>query len=264
MRACRYGAPGQNSADGIVGLLALTRRQAVVRALLFDFFGTMVQYQPDRSRLGSPRTHELARSMRYAGDHEAFVGVWDAASHALEQEARRTLREFSMTDAAAAFAGSAGLPLAQGQVEALGRSFVSEWAQHVSPIPGVSDLIRQLAERWSIAVVSNPHDRDMVPNMLDTMSIGADVSSIVLSVDHGWLKPHPSIYSAALENLGCEAADAVFVGDSYDADYAGPIRAGMSAYLIDPTGRYEIPAHHRLGNVTDIVAATAGDLQDEP
>jgi beta-phosphoglucomutase-like phosphatase (HAD superfamily) len=42
------------------------------------------------------------------------------------------------------------------------------------PVPGITELIRQLAERWSIAVVSNTHDRAMVPRMLDDMAIRSD------------------------------------------------------------------------------------------
>lgn len=224
-----------------------------MRALLFDFFGTLVEYQPDRSRLGSPRTHELASSMGFAGDHEAFVRIWDSASIELEHTARQTMHEFSMADAASAFGVAAEIPLSSDQADALGQSFVAEWARHIIPIDGVSDLFQDLAADYRIAIVSNTHDRRMVPTILDEMGIEAHVSAVVLSVEHGRLKPHPSIYAAALDQIGCRATEVAFVGDSYEADYAGPLRAGMSAFLIDPACDHDIPAPHRLSSVLDIV-----------
>jgi len=239
------GLPARFDVGGKIGGVS-------TEALLFDFFGTLVEYQPDRSRLGSPRTHELAASMGFPGNHEEFVRIWDAASTELERAARRTLREFSMTDAATAFAVAAECPLSDDQADELGQSFVAEWAQHIIPIVGVSDLIRDLAAEYRIAIVSNTHDRRMVPTILARMRIENHVSAVVLSVEHGRLKPHPSIYTAALDLIGFRPAEVAFVGDSYEADYAGPLRAGMHAFLIDPACEHEIPAAHRLSNVLDL------------
>ena len=174
--------------------------ERTVRALLFDFFGTLVDYQPDRSRLGYPLTHQLAVSLGWGSDHDSFVGAWDAASLVLERESRETSREFSMADAAGAFASGAGLRLSAEQLDGLAASFVGEWAQHIRPVPGVTQLVKRLARTWSIAVVSNTHDTDMVPNLLDDMAIRSDVTAVVLSIEHGWIKPHESIYR---EGPGC-------------------------------------------------------------
>ena len=112
-----------------------------MRGVLFDFFGTLVEYQPDRSRLCSPFTHELASSMGFTGEHGDFVHAWDSASLELERTARQTLREFSMTDAAVAFGAATQLSVSHGEAEAFGHSFVTEWARHIRPVDGVADLI---------------------------------------------------------------------------------------------------------------------------
>ena len=225
-----------------------------MKAIFFDFFGTLAHYQPDRTQLTSPGAHEHARSLGFQGDHDAFVETWDAASSELEQSARATLREFSMTDAAAAFARRTGLGLRPNDCERLGRVFVEEWARHVHPIPGVADLIRRLATDVSVAVVSNTHDADMVPTMLGDMGIDDVVADAVLSVDVGWLKPHEAVYQTALERVRCRPSEALFVGDSYTADYVGPRRSGMSALLIDPNDHHGLPAAHRISSVLDLEA----------
>jgi hypothetical protein len=47
-----------------------------MKAVLFDFFGTLVEYQPDRAQLASPETHRRACSHGFVGDHDTFVTVW--------------------------------------------------------------------------------------------------------------------------------------------------------------------------------------------
>jgi putative hydrolase of the HAD superfamily len=231
-----------------------------VKAVLFDFFGTLVEYQPDRTRLFSPETYEFARSVGYVGDHDSFVEVWDVASRSLERTARATLREFSMTDAAMAFGEAAQLDLAVDDAETLGRSYVREWGRHVHPIPGVPDLIRRLAEDHKLAIVSNTHDPSMVPDMVSEMGLSDEISAVVLSIEHGWLKPHPSIYVAALESVACVAEEVAFVGNNYEADYLGPLAAGMSAFLIDPAYTHRIPSAARLASVHDV----ASRIDDPP
>jgi putative hydrolase of the HAD superfamily len=65
-----------------------------------------------------------------------------------------------------------------------------------------------------------------------------DVDCAVASRAHGWIKPHESIFLAALELLGVEPADAAMVGDSVEDDVAGAEALGMRAFLVDREGRH--------------------------
>jgi putative hydrolase of the HAD superfamily len=65
-----------------------------------------------------------------------------------------------------------------------------------------------------------------------------DVDAAVSSGAHGKTKPHPTIFLAALERLGVDAADAVMIGDSVDDDVDGAVAVGMRAILLDRDGRY--------------------------
>jgi putative hydrolase of the HAD superfamily len=65
-----------------------------------------------------------------------------------------------------------------------------------------------------------------------------DVDAIVDSRTHGRVKPHPTIFQAALDRLEVEAADAVMVGDSLEEDVEGARALGMRAILIDREERH--------------------------
>jgi putative hydrolase of the HAD superfamily len=65
-----------------------------------------------------------------------------------------------------------------------------------------------------------------------------DVDVIVDSRSHGRVKPHPTIFQAALVKLGVAAEDAVMVGDSLEEDIEGARALGMRAILIDREERH--------------------------
>jgi HAD superfamily hydrolase (TIGR01549 family) len=65
-----------------------------------------------------------------------------------------------------------------------------------------------------------------------------DVDAVVGSRAHGWVKPHESIFRAALERLEVDAGDAVMVGDSLEEDIEGARAVGMRAFLVDRHDRH--------------------------
>jgi putative hydrolase of the HAD superfamily len=73
-----------------------------------------------------------------------------------------------------------------------------------------------------------------------------EVDCAIASRAHGWIKPHESIFRAALELLGVDAEETAMVGDSLEDDVEGATAVGIEAYLIDREDRYpELPQRLR-------------------
>jgi putative hydrolase of the HAD superfamily len=81
-----------------------------------------------------------------------------------------------------------------------------------------------------------------------------DVDAVVDSRTHGRVKPHPTIFQAALDRLGIGAADAVMVGDSLEEDIEGARALGMRAILIDREERHP-DVRERLTDLYGLPAA---------
>jgi putative hydrolase of the HAD superfamily len=84
------------------------------------------------------------------------------------------------------------------------------------------------------------------------MEIADRFETVITSIEVGRRKPHPVIFTEALTRLGVTAASAVFVGDTYVADYTGPQALGLTAYLIDPGRQHDLPAGRRLRSLADL------------
>jgi len=83
----------------------------------------------------------------------------------------------------------------------------------------------------------------------------------VSSSDHGLMKPHPSIFSSALQLLGVGPSEAVMVGDSVRQDIEGALNVGMRAILLNRgdnaapavIGDERVPVIRSLRELPDLV-----------
>jgi putative hydrolase of the HAD superfamily len=113
---------------------------------------------------------------------------------------------------------------------------VREWERHENfalyedALPVLEELRRHALR---IGLVSNGQ-RDLEEFALHH---SLEVDAIVGSKTHGRIKPHPSIFVAALRALGVSPGETVMVGDSYEDDIEGARALGMRAILVDRDGR---------------------------
>lgn len=76
--------------------------------------------------------------------------------------------------------------------------------------------------------------------VLERCGLGQELDGAVSSAAVGSLKTDPAIFVAALELAGCEAAEALHVGDTPEEDGAGAAAAGIRALIIDRKGGGDI------------------------
>jgi HAD superfamily hydrolase (TIGR01549 family) len=130
---------------------------------------------------------------------------------------------------------------------------VREWERHENfslyedALP-VLDELRRHGIR--IGLISNGQ-RD-----LDEFTVhhALDVDAVVGSKAHGRIKPHASIFVAALELLGVTPAEVVMVGDSYEDDIEGALALGIRAILLDRDG-LRVDAPNRIDTLLALPAA---------
>jgi putative hydrolase of the HAD superfamily len=125
---------------------------------------------------------------------------------------------------------------------------VSENFELFEDVHPVLDELR--AARLKIAVVSNGI-RDLTEFVAHHR---LEVDVIVDSRSHGRVKPHPTIFQAALNALEVPAVFAVMVGDSLEEDVEGARALGMRAILIDRDERHP-DVEERLTDLFGLPAA---------
>ena len=88
--------------------------------------------------------------------------------------------------------------------------------------------------------------------VLDRCGLGELLDAAVSSAAVGARKPDPAIFAAALSVAGCEAGEALHVGDTAEEDVEGAQAAGIRVLLLDRDGGGDIEG---LGEIAERVAA---------
>jgi len=140
--------------------------------------------------------------------HELFVAY---TRHIIEEMGGKT----SGTDAA---------------LDACAREIYAEWARshHFELYDDVAETLRLLTSAGvKIGLISNSHRP--LDEFQSHFELRRFISAAVSSADHGYMKPHPSIFLSALAELDVAPRDAVMVGDSLRHDVEGALNIGMRA-----------------------------------
>jgi putative hydrolase of the HAD superfamily len=112
---------------------------------------------------------------------------------------------------------------------------VREWERHENfslyedALPVLDELRRH---EIKIGLISNGQ-RDLEEFTTHHL---LDVDAVVGSKAHGRVKPHASIFVAALQALAVEPDETAMVGDSYEDDIEGARALGIRAILLDRDG----------------------------
>lgn len=131
-------------------------------------------------------------------------------------------------------------------VVAVARRIYDQWAvnHHFEIYDDAAPVLKGLQERGlKVGVISNSHRS--LEAFREHFSLTGLIHVTVSSSEHGYMKPHRSIFDAALERAGVQAAESVMVGDSLKHDVEGALKAGMRAVLLRRSGEVpvELPPH---------------------
>ena len=120
------------------------------------------------------------------------------------------------------------------------REIYDQWSvnHHFEMYDDVAPVLTQLSKRGLIVgAISNSHRS--LDAFCEHFSLGGLITVSVSSAEHGYMKPHRSIFDAALAKAGVQPEEAVMVGDSIKHDIEGALALGMRAVLLRRSG--ELP-----------------------
>jgi HAD superfamily hydrolase (TIGR01662 family) len=116
------------------------------------------------------------------------------------------------------------------QLDACAREIYEEWAacRYFELYEDVPAALRALAGAGlRIGLISNT--QRCLQSFQSHFELRGLIAATISSFEHGYMKPHPSIFSAALSRIGARPEEAVMVGDSVRQDIEGALAVGMRA-----------------------------------
>ena len=208
---------------------------APVRAIFFDVDFTLIYPGPTFQSEGYAR---FCRRHGIVIDESRFGAAVTAASSVLDDEQDHVYS----ADIFVRYVKRVieGMGATGPQLEACASEIYDEWAtcQHFFLYDDVAPALRELAARgFVLGLISNSHR--CLTSFQEHFELKGLISAAISSSEHGFMKPHPSIFEAALTEANVTAAESLMVGDSLLHDIEGARRAGMRGVLVH---RSESPA----------------------
>jgi putative hydrolase of the HAD superfamily len=195
------------------------------RAVLLDALGTLVELEP-------PASH-LAEALGIEPD-ERLVRAFRAEMSYYRDHAQEGRDESSLADLRRRCAAVLSRELgSEVPVEALMASIRFRAFDDVTPtLEGLRGRGLRLVcvSNWDYALRS----------VLNRVGVGHLLDGVVTSAGVGARKPDPEIFRAGLEVAGCDAGEALHVGDSSEEDVGGASAVGIRALLLDRSGGGDI------------------------
>ena len=202
------------------------------KAVLFDLFGTLILMDDFKAELEEwlSRFHECLQPHGLTVSRESFDEVCFANLEKdipVETEGGLTIFEHRVS----AICTHLGLQVMTADIKSTVGSLLEIWNKYAVLDPDCHPLLEKLVQRYSLGIVSNFDHPPYIRRILRDLDLNKYFSMVVISGDHDFKKPDPRIFHLALEELGIEPRDAIYIGDS-EEDIIGSRKAGIEPILI--------------------------------
>lgn len=210
-----------------------------MKAVVFDLGHTLIDYYVDWREPESHAIldfyHAISENADDFPDRNVFVETMVQELKNARRRRRVELIEIPLKVFLGERLKQFGLPFDEELIQEGLEIFYGALLEHRKLIPGTLEMLQSIKENgYRVGLISDVAwglpsyfpKRDMAFYELDVY-----FDDLIFSTDVGLRKPNPKIFQIALENLGVEARDATYVGNSLQADIKGALDSGLKAIL---------------------------------
>jgi putative hydrolase of the HAD superfamily len=241
--------------------------RGIVTAVLFDYGHTLIHFdeQPHAGLVDAYQKVNRLLADRLEREVPAAQVLIERVSRAVDEEIQRDYaagrpEEVEIAGIYDRALRSLGLELEPEVIEQVMELEQEGWLNSVHLGPDVLSTLQTLRQRGlRLGLVSNAaYLPRLMKAQLAALGLRGYFDGISFSSEVGVRKPHPRIYANALEALGVEAAETIFVGDRVREDVQGPQSLGMRAVLTREWRQEDDPGSadaviQRLGELPDVI-----------
>ena len=208
-----------------------------IKAVLFDMFDTLMLIEKDHM-FYSPSLKKAHKFLVKNGVNVGFADFrqsYTKARDALYVEADPKLEEphFNLRIANALQSLGFNFDDQSEIVAGATNAFCEEFMTYVRIDENSQRILQKLHGKYKLGIVSNFAIPECVIKLLEKHSLEAYFEVIIVSGAVNKRKPSPEIFKKALEKLGVDPSETVFVGDTVDADIEGAKSVGMKTVFIE-------------------------------
>lgn len=233
---------------------------AQVKAVITDFIGTLTNVRSYTMEDSMAKLHKALVEYGFKMEKKEFLTAYCVA-----HEKYRLIRYGEFREVANAIWVSEALQSLGFEVTAEDprmnnalNVFFQDYIDSLELRSSAEKLLSETAGSCKQGLISNFTHAPVVYTSLKQLGISQYFDVVVVSGDNGWRKPSKRIFADTLQQLGVQAEDSVFIGDSPLEDIKGASDVGMKTVFVC-SQFYGLSELKASGEEPDFVAA---DLED--
>lgn len=214
--------------------------------LIFDAFDTVVHI--NRDKLPSRRIDGKPVQTTATAVHEAYSAhfgkldfdvFYRAFSQSFEEvsEVRRTewreIRSQERMRILLRVLGHEAEKVPGEILDTLTRAHMDQLEETFEVRPETLEVLDWASQNFHTGMISNFDYAPALHNALDRFGIRSAFDNVIVSVEVGWRKPHRIIFEQALEQMGVQANEALFIGDQLFVDVYGAVNSGIDVVWLE-------------------------------
>jgi putative hydrolase of the HAD superfamily len=199
------------------------------KAILFDFYGTLVDIETDERSVESWRV--LSSFLRYRGGRAEAEELRDAYMRVVQARldgSREAHPDVDVVDVFGETIAAAGVDRPRELAGIVAQLFRSLTVRHLSIYERGLEALRTLSATFKLGLVSDSQEAYILPE-LRAVGLEGMFATVIISSRYGYRKPDPRVFHHALTELGVSGSEAIYVGNSWDRDVVGAAAAGIPA-----------------------------------
>lgn len=208
-----------------------------IKVVLFDMFDTLMLIEKDHE-FYPPSIQRMYRYLKERGidvTFEKFNATYIEERDKLYAKADLNWEEphFNVRVSGTLKKLGYNYPTSSPLVSGATSEFCEEFMKYVFIDPDVPAVLKALHGKYKLGIISNFAIPECVLKLLKEAGIDKLFDVVVISGAVNKRKPAAEIFKSTLKLLGISASEAVFVGDTIDADIEGAKAVGMRAVYIE-------------------------------
>jgi HAD superfamily hydrolase (TIGR01662 family) len=208
-----------------------------IEAVLFDMFDTLMLIEKNHEFYtpSLKRAHQVLVDNGIKVEFPIFRDAYTKARDALYVEADLLLEEphFNVRITKALESLGYCFSADNNVVTEATSAFCEGFMEYVRIDKHTKSTLEKVHGKYKLGIVSNFAIPECVDKLLEKHGLDKFFDVVVVSGTVNKRKPSPEIFQKALEKIGVSAKNAVFVGDTADADIMGAKATGMKTIFIE-------------------------------
>ncbi len=227
-----------------------------VKTILFDVYGTLATWSPDRYVIHSRAASQFGVEVTKEGI-DAGYAVADA--YMTHENTKTPIRKMTTTERDQFFAKfeqlvlqGCGIDVDLKLADKIWQAVAAQEYEMVLYDDVLSNLDELRASGYIVGIVSNVPSGG--PELSDQLGLSDSIDFAVTSSEVGCEKPHPRIFAEALRRANDTPPNAaLMVGDQLESDVNGAIGAGIQPVLLDRNNNHpDFFDHPRITSLTEL------------